>query len=393
MAQNKFSRFCNKLEFENQYISAVSLHSHTNRSKESLHFIPEFTRKHPILNWALERQARRSTIPVDLVKAYWTPPLPPKAAFEVEKNQIEVALDLMGLVSLTDHDTIEAPTLLRMVAETKEIPIALEWSVPFGGAIFHVGIHNLPGRRAQEFVADLVAYTQAPSDSRLSELLEMLDECPEVLIVFNHPLWDLAGLGRQRFTEILDQFLQHNVRFLHAFELNATRSRIENNGVIELAGRWRRLLISGGDRHGCEPSGALNLTRAESFCEFVREIRVEQRSHVLIMPQYDEPLTLRTLQAVLDVIREHPEYAPGCRRWDDRIYHPHQATNMDQPISALWNAPPAYIERAFFVLRLLETAPVRRALIQLCRNQVDLRLPSGDVDIEMPSENVYEAAL
>jgi hypothetical protein len=372
LAQNKLSRFCNKPEFENQYISAVSLHSHTNRSKESLRFIPEFTRKHPILNWALERQARRSTIPVDLVKAYWTPPLPPKAAFEVEKNQIEVALDLMGLVSLTDHDTIEAPTLLRMVAETREIPIALEWSVPFGGAIFHIGIHNLPGRRAQEFVADLVAYTKAPSDSRLSELLEMLDECPEVLIVFNHPRWDLAGLGQQRFTEILDQFLRRNVRFLHAFEVNATRSRIENNGVIELAGHWRRLLISGGDRHGCEPSGALNLTRAESFCEFVREIRVEQRSHVLVMPQYDEPLTIRTLQAVLDVIREYPEYGPGCCRWDDRIFHPDQTTNMDRPISTLWKSPPAYFERVFFFMRLLENVPMRRALKRIFRSEVDL---------------------
>jgi len=384
LAQNKLSRLCDKLEFDKQYMSAVSLHSHTNHSKESLHFIPKFTRKHPILHWALERQAKRSTIPVDLVKAYWTPPLPPKAAFEVEKNQIEVVLGVVGLVSLTDHDTIEAPTLLRMVAETKEVPLALEWSVPFGDAIFHLGVHNLPSRRAQELVADLAVYTRAPSDSRLSELLAMLDECPEVLIVFNHPLWDLGGLGQQRCREILDQFLRRNVRFLHAFELNATRSRIENNRVIELAGRWRRVLISGGDRHGCEPSGALNLTRAESFCEFVREIRVEQRSHVLIMPQYDEPLTIRTLQAVLDVIREYPEYAPGCRRWDDRVFHPHQTTNMDRPISALWKAPPAYIERVFFVMRLLEKAPVRRALGQIWRNEVDLHLPSG---------NVYEAVL
>jgi hypothetical protein len=293
-------------------------------------------------------------------------------------------LGLMALVSLTDHDTIEAPTLLRMVADTKEVPFALEWSVPFGGAIFHLGVHNLPSRRAQELVADLAACTRIPSDSRLSELLAMLDECPDVLIVFNHPLWDLGGLGQQRYREILDQFLLRNVRFLHAFELNATRSRIENNGVIELAGRWLRLLISGGDRHGCEPSGALNLTRAESFCEFVREIRVGQRSHVLIMPQYDEPLTIRMLQAVLDVIREYPEYAPGCRRWDDRVFHPHQTTNTPRPISALWNGPPAYIERVFLVMRLLESAPVRRALRQICRSQVNLHLPS---------DNVYEASL
>jgi hypothetical protein len=383
LAQNKFSLW-NKTELDRQYRSAVSLHSHTNHSKESLRFIPEFTRKHPILHWALQRQAMRSTIPVDLVKAYWTPPLHPKAAFEVERNQIEVVLGLMGLVSLTDHDTIEAPALLRMVAETKEVPLSLEWSVPFGGAVFHLGVHNLPSCRAQQIVADLAAYTKTPPDPHLSELLAMLDQCPEVLIIFNHPLWDLGGAGQQRCGEILDQFLWRNVRFLHAFELNSTRSRIENNGVIELAGRWRRLLISGGDRHGCEPSGALNLTRAESFCEFVHEIRAEQRSHVLIMPQYDEPLSLRMMQAVLDVIREYPEYAPGRRRWDDRVFHPHQTTDIEQPISALWKAPPAYIERIFFVMRLLENASVWSALRKLCRHEVDLHLPS---------DSAYEAVL
>ena len=161
--------------------------------------------------------------------------------------------------------------------------------------------------------------------------------------------------------------------FLHAFELNATRSRIENNCVIALADRWRRLLVSGGDRHGCEPSGALNLTHAETFCEFVQEIRTEQWSHVLIMPQYDEPLSLRILLAVLDVIREYPEYAPDCRRWDDRIFHPHQTSETEQPISALWKAPPAYIERIFFVMRLLENTLIRGALTQICRNEVDLQ--------------------
>ncbi len=383
MAQNIFS-FWNKTEIDGQYKSAVSLHSHTNRSKESLRFIPEFTRKHPILRWALQRQALRSTIPVDLVKSYWTPPLHPRAAFEVERNQIEVVLGLLGLVSITDHDTIEAPALLRTVADTKEVPLSLEWTVPFGEAIFHLGIHNLPSCRAQQMVDDLAAYTKAPSDLHLSELLTMLDYCPEVLIIFNHPLWDLGGVGQQRYGEILDQFLCRNVAFLHAFEVNATRSRIENNGVIELAGRWRRLLISGGDRHGCEPSGALNLTHAETFCEFVHEVRAEQCSHVLIMPQYDEPLSLRIMQAVLDVIREYPEYAHGCRRWDDRIFHPDQTSGSQQPISSLWKAPPAYIERMFFVMRLLENALVRGAFRQICRSEVDLHLPSN---------SVYEAVL
>jgi hypothetical protein len=33
------------------------------------------------------------------------------------------------------------------------------------------------------------------------------------------------------------------------------------------------------------------LTCAETFGEFVEEIRLEQRSHVLLMPQYTEPVT------------------------------------------------------------------------------------------------------
>ncbi len=126
------------------YLAGVSLHSHTNRSKESLHFISKFTEKHPVLHWLLEREAGKSTVPVDLARAYWTPPLPPKAAFEVEHNQVESMLDLKGLVSLTDHDTIEAPSLLRMLVDTWDVPLSLEWSVPFAGTIFHLGIHNLP---------------------------------------------------------------------------------------------------------------------------------------------------------------------------------------------------------------------------------------------------------
>jgi hypothetical protein len=374
--QNQISCFWNEPDIGREYRSAVSLHSHTNHSKESLRFILEFTQKRPLLRWALERQSRRSTLPVDWVRAYWTPPLIPKLAFEVERNQIEKEISLAALVSLTDHDSISAPILVRVVEETSQIPLSLEWSVPFEGAVFHLGVHNLPSSRAQSIVADLDAYTRHHSALQLCELLAMLHECPEVLLVFNHPLWDLNGIGRQEYAHVLRRFLEANVRFLHAFELNATRSRSENKGVIALSGLWQRLLISGGDRHGCEPSGALNLTRAESFSEFVREIRVEQRSHVLFMPQYAESLGIRTAQAVLDVIRDYPGYLPGYRRWDDRVFHPDQSAS-EQPISALWKAPPAFIERIFSVMRVMENASVRRALGQILRDEVSLELSSG----------------
>jgi hypothetical protein len=393
LAQTRISCLWNQPDAASNYRAAVSLHSHTNRSKESLGFIQEFAQRWPLLNWALERQYKRSRVPVDLTRAYWTPPLTPKLAFEAEKNQIEDVLGLQGLVALTDHDNIEAPTLLRMVEETRQIPYALEWAVPFGDAVFHLGVHNLPSHRAQEIVVELAAYTQDPSSRILPELIGMLDQLPEVLVIFNHPLWDLRGLGKQRFLPALEQFLQENVAFLHAFEFNATRGWKENHAVLQLADRWQRLIVSGGDRHGCEPSGALNLTCARSFCEFIYEIRREQHSHVLLMPQYAESLCMRTTQTLLDVIRDYPEYAAGSQRWDDRVFHPDLAAgdNIDRPVSSYWKGPPAFLRRIFYGIRLLENPAVRGVLARVLPGKADLELGS-DV-LEVSPEIAYEATV
>ncbi len=131
MAETKLSCFWHGPDLGRDTQAAVSLHGHTNRSKESLQLIPELARKGPMLHEALEKQCRRSRIPVDFARAYWTPPLTPKLAYETEKNQIENTLGLKSLVSLTDHDNIEAPLLLRTERETAQTPISLEWSVPF----------------------------------------------------------------------------------------------------------------------------------------------------------------------------------------------------------------------------------------------------------------------
>lgn len=368
--------------------AAVSLHGHTNRSKESLQLIPQLARKGPMLHEALERQCRRSRIPVDFSRAYWTPPLTPKLANETEKDQIENVLGLKALVSLTDHDNIEAPLLLRTQRETERTPISLEWSVPFAGTLFHLGVHNLPGRQAQNIVDDLAAYTRKPSDRRLCELLAMLDGFPEVLVVFNHPLWTQSCVGVRRRADDLDRFLQCAGQFLHAFEINATRSARENDRVGELAEQWERPLVSGGDRHGCAASAALNLTFAETFCEFVGEIRKERRSHVLLMPQYAEPVSIRTTRTLLDVIRNYPEYPAGSRRWDDRIFHPDENGGPDRPISALWKAPPAYVEQILACIRLLESAAVQRAVKRVFRPACVSETPAEMLTAVVPAEMV-----
>src|SRR5579864_2322583 len=397
MAETKFSCFWHRPDLGQDNQAAVSLHGHTNRSKESLQLIPQLARRGPMLHQALEKQCRRSRIPVDFSRAYWTPPLTPRLAFETERDQIEDALGLRAMVSLTDHDNIEAAMWLRALPETAHTPVSLEWSVPFGGTVFHLGVHNLPGEQAQAIVNDLAAYTRNPSNGRLCELLAMLDGLPDVLVVFNHPLWTQSCVGVQRGSDDLDRFLDCAVEFLHAFEINATRSTKENNRVRELAERWQRPLVSGGDRHGCAASGALNLTGAETFAEFVNEIRKEQRSHVLLMPQYNEPVSIRTTRTLLDVIRNYPEYPAGSQRWDDRIFHPDENGGPDRPISSLWKKPPVYVERILSCVRLFESATVQQMVERVFRSNVSTEVPrdivASVIPVEVASEVSSEALL
>lgn len=343
------------------FTAAVCLHGHTNQSRESLFFLPQYAARHPWLKRALELQQRRSPIPVDYEQAYWTPPLSARSAFELERNQIERGLYLQGMVSLTDHDCIAAPLGLQVVPDLAGVPISLEWSVPFHGAVFHVGVHNLPPAQAHAIVAQLNAFTQQPEERRLRELFAQLHECPDVLLVLNHPLWDLGGIGHQAHNHALSELLQRFGGFLHALELNGVRNWKENQAVLKLCEGWNQLPVAGGDRHGCEPAACLNLTRATSFPEFVHEVRRQRRSDVLFMPQYVEPLGLRIFRTLMDVIRYYPEYPDAARRWDQRTFHP-DANGNDRALAEMWQKPPVFIEAIFWALRCFEHGAVQQAL-------------------------------
>jgi len=347
-----------------EYRAAVSLHGHTNRSKEGLYFIVEYASRRPLLRLALATQERKawakSSITVNFFRSYWTPPMTPLAAFRLERDQIERGLGLASMVSLTDHDSIEAPLSLRIIAEAAGTPIAVEWSVPYRNTTLHLGIHNLPGDGAGGIMARLAEYTKNPIEEALPDLLTMLHHNPDVLIVLNHPMWDLAGIGRQFHIQTVTDFVAQYGNWMHAFELGGLRSWEENRAVLEFAEKWNQVVIGGGDRHGAEPSAVLNLTNAGSFPEFVHEVRHRHRCHVLFMPQYAEPFVLRMLQSFLDVVREYPDFPKGSRRWDERVFHPDR-NGVLQPLATLWKAPPAFIEVFFSAIRLLEVAPIRRA--------------------------------
>jgi len=272
----------------NGFRTGVSLHGHTNQSHETLDFLANFGNQYPMIKPLLSRLERRSEqfgVRIDYSRSYWTPPMTPKLAFDLESSQIH-KLNMNAMVSLTDHDSIKANQMLRSLPNGEDIPISVEWSAPYGIQSFHLGVHNLPVARAQQWMQTLLDYTANPNDAWLTEILQGLNDEPNVLVIFNHPNWDLYLVGQDRHDFLVNEFMQKNGAYLHALELNGLRNWEENRAVRVLAEKWNMPLISGGDRHGVEPNANINLTNAQSFDEFANEIRKERRSHVLFMEQY-----------------------------------------------------------------------------------------------------------
>jgi hypothetical protein len=344
MAVSSISYLWRDTDASKGFRSGVSLHSHTNQSSETLDFLANFGNQYPVMRPLLSRMERRAEsmhgFRINYAASYWTPPMTPKLAFDLESKQIE-SLDVAPMVSITDHDNIKAPMLLRTVPSARGIPVSVEWSVPYGTQSFHLGVHNLPSARATAWMETLNGYTAHPNEARLGEIFQALNDEPNVLLIFNHPLWDLYLIGKEKHEFLVGEFLQKYGAHFHALELNGLRHWDENRAARRLAEKWNMLLISGGDRHGVEPNANLNLTNATSFTEFVHEIRKEKKSNIVFMPQYAEPWKHRILQSAIDAIREYPEFPTGSRTWDERVYHPDRH-GVPRPLKELWptgNAP------------------------------------------------------
>jgi hypothetical protein len=369
----------------NGFRTGISLHSHTNQSKETLDFLANFGNQYPAMRPLLARLERRAEefhgIRLNYAASYWTPPMTPKLAFDLESRQIE-KLGLASMVSITDHDNINAPMLLRTVPSARQIPVSVEWSAPYGTQSFHLGVHNLPSATAQQWMATLKDYTANPSDTRFTEILRALHDEPNVLVIFNHPMWDLYLIGKEKHQFLVNEFLQKNGAYLHALELNGLRHWDENRTVRRLAEKWNMVLISGGDRHGVEPNANINLTNATSFTEFVHEVRRERMSNVLFMPQYAEPWKHRLLQSTIDAIRNYPEFPQGSRNWDERAYHP-DGNGVVRPLSELWphGSAPLLMRGIIAMVQLLGKAPVASGLRIAWSETHQLRLTLGENEL------------
>lgn len=361
--------------------TGVSLHCHTEHSKEMLDFVPHYAEKLPIIAhfWRKERDKylEREGKGIDFSTAFWSPPLTSHSVYEIEKNQINGA-GLEAIVSLTDHDSIDATLQVNEQNDNSRAPISLEWTVPFEYGFFHVGVHNLPKDRAAELTQTLLDYTfnkENHTNEKLSEMFAMLNELPEVLVILNHPLWDIELVGNERHEALLKDFIRIHGRWIHAFEINGFRSWSENKAVIELAEALGIPIATGGDRHGCKPNTVINLTNAETFEEFVEEIRVEKRSEVVLMPEYERPLQSRQLQSFAEILSHYPEFADGRQKWFERVFFDvGDGNGLRSLASHGWKlGGPRWLRTSIWVLGFLGS-PKMRPVFRLARNKRD-RVP------------------
>jgi hypothetical protein len=94
------------------FTTAVSLHAHTRYSREVMALIPSYLDRIPVVAPLARREmqayARRHGRPIDFSKGWWNPPVEPGEVVASESEQIAGTLGLAPIVSITDHDTIEA---------------------------------------------------------------------------------------------------------------------------------------------------------------------------------------------------------------------------------------------------------------------------------------------
>ena len=321
--------------------TGVSLHGHTLHSQEKLDFIYRLAVQIAPIRVALrqgeEVYRRYHGSSLDLTRAWWTPPLSAYDAWALETNHIADYFGLAPLVSLSDHDNIDAPILLQHREECRPMPVSVEWTVPYGGTFFHLGVHNIPLEKARATMTELAAFTAQKTQVPLMELLRVLASNRDTLIIFNHPNWDENKIGEEAHRAAANQFSATYKQYMHAFELNGLRPWSENRTVVDLARHFGKPVISGGDRHGLEPNTILNLSNAPTFAGFVEEIR-DGYSHVLLTRQYQEPMAMRILQNVEDVLRDYDRHVYG-RHWSDRAFYLCD-DGVVRPLGALWGEEP-----------------------------------------------------
>jgi hypothetical protein len=163
---------------------------------------------------------------------------------------------------------------------------------------------------------------------------------------------------------------------MHAIEVNGFRSWSENLTAIQLAEQLGKPIVSGGDRHCCQANTMVNATSAETFEEFVDEVRVWGQSTIVVRPEYHVALPTRQLTSMRQILAE---YDAGSRsKWTDRVHIDAIGDGRLMTLSEYWECkPPIWAKGAIGILGLM-TSPLAKPLIAACVGDIDV----GRNDVE-----------
>jgi hypothetical protein len=366
--RNEFTRIAvlNQKSISQETAStAVSLHAHTCFSKEDLSFIPQYVSRIPVLallyQHGMQRNIRLYGKSPDFKRGYWIPPVSPTDVYRSECTRIRQRLGLQPLVSITDHDDIEATRSLKRRYPNGDIPISIEWTVPYGGRILHIGVHNLAPAEATDIAGELVRFQTSCRPHLLGDLLQWVNRCPETLVVLNHPFCDLVEFEIRHQKELAVQFLNRYGEYIHALEINGYRSWRENRLAMKLAQKYGLPAVSGGDRHCWSPNAVLNLTRARTFADFVAEVRYAKTSRILVMPGYLRNLVVREMEAFGDFFRTDRRDPKGHKRWKERVVY-RMENGCEHSLIYYWRRYlPLWVKLVLWIASLVENRYIQLA--------------------------------
>jgi hypothetical protein len=198
-------------------------------------------------------------------------------------------------------------------------------------------------------------------------------------------------VGKERHKLLLNDFIRIHGRWIHAFEINGFRSWSENKAVIEMAEALGIPIVTGGDRHGCKPNTVINLTNTESFEEFADEIRIEKRSEVVLMPEYEQPLHSRQLGSFAEILKLYPQFPEGRQKWFDRVHFDIGDGHGLRQLSVHWRrGGPAWLRWAIWTLGVLGS-PKMQPFFRAARKKQD-RVPRDVSDTRFVIPDLEEIA-
>jgi predicted metal-dependent phosphoesterase TrpH len=291
---------------DREYGYAVSLHNHSCHSVEKLAALNHVIKLAYMRPWSgvLQKAFGLGGVPdLNYADVTFNPPYTPADVYQMEAAAA-ANWGFNGVhFAITDHDEFAGNvTLLRERPDLDgRIAVSEELSLWFGGHLFHLGVTRLPETGVEETHTRIQAAARA---GRYDELFETL-AATGCLVTLNHPLvaWNPTQ-GTIPLTDLLTRYGWA----IHALEVNGMRSREENARVLELAQRWRKPVVGGGDSHLLVPSSVISLSQAATFKDFIAEVK-DGHAVPFVTPDYFAPVKWKLFLRVLFFISRYRQIA------------------------------------------------------------------------------------